>query len=111
MRLSRTQLALGLAWAVTVHKGQGLTLGKVVIDLFAPEFSPGIAYVAISRVKTLSGLMFKHNFLHSRLQRPNATATMGYLATDNEWRRGLAMTNYQDYHVDMTEYEDEFVNE
>ena len=48
----RQQLPLKLAWALTIHKSQCLTLPKAVIDLGKSERTPGISYVAISRVKS-----------------------------------------------------------
>lgn len=47
----RQQLPLKLAWAMTIHKCEGLTLSKAWIDLGSSERSPGITYVALSRVK------------------------------------------------------------
>ena len=54
--LQRTQIPLILCWAATVHKVQGLSLDAAVIDLGVNVFEPGMAYVALSRVRTLGGL-------------------------------------------------------
>lgn len=54
------QLPMKLAWAVTVHKSQGMTKDEIEIDLGAGAFSPGQTYVALSRVTSASGLVLTH---------------------------------------------------
>ena len=52
----RKQFPLILAYAVTIHKCQGLSLNSAIVDLSSKVFSPGLAYVALSRVLLLNGL-------------------------------------------------------
>ena len=54
--LQQTQLPLVLCWAATIHKVQGLSLDSAVIDLGPSMFEDGMAYVALSRVRTLEGV-------------------------------------------------------
>ena len=58
---SFAQFPLRLAWAMTIHKAQGLTLDSAFLDIRAAR-EPGQAYVAVSRVRTLAGLHFKEWF-------------------------------------------------
>src|SRR4030042_1338711 len=54
-----TQYPLMLAWAVTIHKGQGKTFDRVIIDIGSGTFAHGQMYVALSRCTTLEGIALK----------------------------------------------------
>ncbi len=53
-----TQYPLKAAWALTIHKSQGLTFNNVTIDMSGGAFSAGQTYVALSRCRTLDGICF-----------------------------------------------------
>lgn len=65
-RASITQIPLRLAWAITVHKSQGMTLDRARIDL-RKAFVEGMGYVALSRVKSLDTL-YLHGINRMALQ-------------------------------------------
>jgi len=56
---SFTQFPLRLAWAVTIHKSQGKTFDRIILDLARGTFSPGQVYVALSRCTSLEGIVLR----------------------------------------------------
>ena len=65
---SRTMLPLNLAYATTIHKSQGMSLSKVIINIGNREFASGLTYTAISRCRKVEELFFLpyYNFVRFR---------------------------------------------
>lgn len=63
----RRQFPLILAHACTIHKAQGLTIDKIILNIGLREFACGLSYVAITRVRTLDDLVFNPFFNYGRL--------------------------------------------
>jgi ATP-dependent DNA helicase PIF1 len=78
------QIPLIHAWAVTIHKAQGLTLDDVRVDLGAGAFAPGQVYVALSRVRTIAGLSF------ARPLRPSDVRADPVLIAFTKWAQAQA---------------------
>ena len=64
---SFTQYPIILAWAVTIHKSQGKTFDKVIIDMDRGAFAHGQTYVALSRCTTLEGMVLKQPIKKSHI--------------------------------------------
>ena len=59
---NRSQFPIILAYAIIIYKSQNITLDKVRLNLLAKDFTPGLTYIAVSRVKTFGGLLFESVF-------------------------------------------------
>ena len=66
---SFTQYPFRLAWAVTIHKSQGKTFDRAIIDVERGTFAPGQMYVALSRCRTLEGLVLKQKITKRHILR------------------------------------------
>ena len=63
-KIGITQIPLILSWAITIHKSQGLSLEKAMINIGSNIFEYGQTYVALSRVKSLGGLYLQNINIH-----------------------------------------------
>jgi ATP-dependent DNA helicase PIF1 len=83
---SRSQFPVTIAYAITVHKAQGITVEQAVLNITDRDFAPGLTYVAVSRVKSLHGLLFEESFDFERF-RPTESATSRMRKEDIARRR------------------------
>jgi ATP-dependent exoDNAse (exonuclease V) alpha subunit len=83
----RVQFPLAVAYAITVHKSQGATLEKVTLNIADKEFQAGLTYVALSRVKSIQGLMFDTPFGLDAVRKQRGETAAARLA---DWIRRTA---------------------
>lgn len=76
VKIIHSQIPLVLAWATTIHKCQGCTMDNVAIDIGDNIFEPGMAYVALSRVRSFSSLYIIN--LNETKLKPNKDALRYY---------------------------------
>ena len=82
---TRIQFPLTNVYAITVHKAQGITVNKAVLDLSTCDFTPGLSYVAVFRVKTLQGILFDEPFDYEHF-RTEASDTVKWREADRQRR-------------------------
>jgi ATP-dependent exoDNAse (exonuclease V) alpha subunit len=98
---------LELAWAMTIHRVQGLSMDRAVIDLDPDIFAHGQAYVALSRVRSLAGVLLS-NFCEVSLRKTSAKVLLEYARLRNMLKRDTCVR--VSLHVYYLFSDSEFVN-
>ncbi len=97
---SFTQFPLKLAWAITIHKSQGLTFEKAVIDA-ASAFAHGQVYVALSRCKSLEGMVLKTRINPQGIICDSSVASFNQSMKDNPPRQEDLYKAKRDYQLSL----------
>lgn len=90
--VTRTQFPLAVSWALSIHKTQGLSLDCALIDIGADIFEPGMAYVALSRVKKLKNA-YLISFDNTKLACDGASI-QEYNRLYIKYKKGTIIENY-----------------
>ncbi len=97
---SFSQFPLRLAWAITIHKSQGLTFEKAIIDA-GKAFAPGQVYVALSRCTNLEGLVLKSRINSSSLRTDSRIVDFAHNSASAEMLRQELLTATQRTRIEL----------
>lgn len=97
---SFTQIPLRLAWAITIHKSQGLTFEKAIIDAEA-SFAHGQTYVALSRCTTLDGIVLKTPIGHTSIVSDQSINHFTKNVTDRAPDRAELLASQKRYQLNL----------
>jgi len=97
---SYTQMPLRLAWSITIHKSQGLTFEKAIIDAQG-AFAHGQTYVALSRCKTLEGLVLKSKIHSSQIISDGNVTSFNEKAEQNAPDQNILENSKKNFQLDL----------
>ena len=97
---SFSQIPLRLAWAITIHKSQGLTFEKAIIDAES-SFAHGQTYVALSRCKTLEGIVLKTKITSSSIINDNRVSAFNKNMEENEPDISILGESQKSYYLNL----------
>ena len=97
LNMSRTQFPIRLAYALTIHKAQGQTLKRIIVELGKKEATLGLTFVALSRVKNVNDFLI-HPFPLDRLTRiKNSSLLEGRVKEENRLNN-IVKNTLSEYH-------------
>lgn len=97
---SYTQIPLRLAWSITIHKSQGLTFEKAIIDADG-AFAHGQTYVALSRCKSLGGLVLKNKITPNQIISDSNVITFNTDAEANQPNTEILIESKRAFQLDL----------
>ncbi|WP_452226118.1 helix-turn-helix domain-containing protein [Lacinutrix cladophorae] len=97
---SYTQMPLRLAWSITIHKSQGLTFDKAIIDAQG-AFAHGQTYVALSRCKSLEGLVLKSKINSNQIISDSNVISFNKKAEENQPDETILVQSKSEFQLNL----------